>query len=49
MALNLPAQLDGRLLRFAARPASASPAVGAASVHARQQAALVADALGSRD
>nr|MDQ6937293.1 thiamine pyrophosphate-dependent enzyme [Actinomycetota bacterium] len=48
IALNLPGRLDGRLLRFAARPASASPAVGSASVHATQQAELVATALGAR-
>ncbi|MEP6851961.1 MAG: multifunctional oxoglutarate decarboxylase/oxoglutarate dehydrogenase thiamine pyrophosphate-binding subunit/dihydrolipoyllysine-residue succinyltransferase subunit [bacterium] len=46
IALNLPAQLDDRLLHHAARPASASPAVGSASVHATQQAELVAAALG---
>ncbi len=46
ISLNLPQRLDGRLLRAATRPASASPAVGSASVHAAQQAALVADALG---
>jgi multifunctional 2-oxoglutarate metabolism enzyme len=47
MGLNLPSRLDGRLLGFAARPASASPAVGSAHVHASQQAQLIADALGT--
>jgi 2-oxoglutarate decarboxylase len=46
IGLNLPVRLDGRLLQHAARPASASPAVGSASVHATQQAELVATALG---
>jgi 2-oxoglutarate dehydrogenase E1 component len=48
IALNLPQELDGRLLKHATRPASASPAVGSSSVHAQQQAELVAKALGER-
>jgi 2-oxoglutarate dehydrogenase E1 component len=36
---------DGQKLRYAGRPASASPAVGYASVHAKEQAKLVNDAL----
>lgn len=35
----------GSLLSYAGRPASASPAVGYASVHQEQQKALVDDAL----
>jgi 2-oxoglutarate decarboxylase len=50
IALNLPEQLaargDTRALHLAARPASASPAVGSASVHAEQQSEVVARALG---
>ena len=46
MALNLPEHLDGRPLLRVARDASASPAVGSASVHQAQQQALVASALG---
>jgi multifunctional 2-oxoglutarate metabolism enzyme len=50
VALNLPERLvengDSRALRLAARPASASPAVGSASVHAVQQSEVVAAALG---
>ena len=50
MALNLPEQLaargDTRALHLAARPSSASPAVGSASVHDEQQREVVARALG---
>ena len=46
MALNLPEHLGGRPLLRVARDASASPAVGSASVHQAQQHALVASALG---
>lgn len=35
----------GAVLRYAGRPASASPAVGYLSVHREQQQALVDDAL----
>ncbi len=37
--------LSGARLRYAGRPAWASPAVGYMSVHAKQQKALVEDAL----
>ena len=50
MALNLPERLaehgDSRLLYRASRKASASPAVGSASVHETQQREVVATALG---
>jgi 2-oxoglutarate dehydrogenase complex dehydrogenase (E1) component-like enzyme len=46
MAMNLPAHLDGRPLLRVSRTASASPAVGSASVHQAQQQELVASALG---
>jgi 2-oxoglutarate dehydrogenase E1 component len=50
MALNLPERLaehgDSRLLYRASRKASASPAVGSASVHELQQREVVATALG---
>jgi 2-oxoglutarate dehydrogenase E1 component len=50
IALNLPAQLaarnDHRPLQRASRKASASPAVGAASVHEAQQREVVSAALG---
>ncbi|MBE7188022.1 MAG: multifunctional oxoglutarate decarboxylase/oxoglutarate dehydrogenase thiamine pyrophosphate-binding subunit/dihydrolipoyllysine-residue succinyltransferase subunit [Jatrophihabitans endophyticus] len=44
MALNLPEHLDGRALRLASRRASASPAVGSASVAEKQQREVVATA-----
>ena len=50
MALNLPERLaahgDSRRLYRASRRASASPAVGSASVHETQQREVVATALG---
>ncbi len=46
MAMNLPEHLDGRPLLRVSRTASASPAVGSASVHQAQQQELVASALG---
>ncbi|HJQ00384.1 MAG TPA: multifunctional oxoglutarate decarboxylase/oxoglutarate dehydrogenase thiamine pyrophosphate-binding subunit/dihydrolipoyllysine-residue succinyltransferase subunit [Jatrophihabitans sp.] len=50
MALNLPERLaehgDTRLLYRASRKASASPAVGSASVHEDQQREVIATALG---
>ena len=50
MALNLPERLaehgDTRLLYRASRKASASPAVGSASVHETQQREVIATALG---
>ncbi len=43
---NLPSLLNkNQTLRYAGRPASASPAVGYASVHMKEQAALVKQAL----
>ncbi|WP_375492273.1 multifunctional oxoglutarate decarboxylase/oxoglutarate dehydrogenase thiamine pyrophosphate-binding subunit/dihydrolipoyllysine-residue succinyltransferase subunit [uncultured Jatrophihabitans sp.] len=44
MALHLPDELGGRGLRRASRRASASPAVGSASVHEAQQKDVVAQA-----
>jgi len=44
MALNLPAHLDGRPLLRVSRKPSSSPAVGSASVHEAEQAALVEQA-----
>ena len=46
MAMNLPEHLGGRPLLRVSRTASASPAVGSASVHQAQQQELVAAALG---
>ncbi|HEY3088726.1 MAG TPA: multifunctional oxoglutarate decarboxylase/oxoglutarate dehydrogenase thiamine pyrophosphate-binding subunit/dihydrolipoyllysine-residue succinyltransferase subunit [Jatrophihabitantaceae bacterium] len=46
MALSLPEHLGGRLLARASRRASASPAVGSASVHEAQQHEIVAAAFG---
>jgi 2-oxoglutarate dehydrogenase E1 component len=40
---------EGRTLRYAGRPDSASPAVGSARIHKREQAALLAVALGELD
>jgi 2-oxoglutarate dehydrogenase E1 component len=45
VALNLPEHLGGRPLRRISRKASASPAVGSASVHEAQQREVVATAL----
>jgi 2-oxoglutarate decarboxylase len=47
MALKLPAHLDGRTLRRASRPASSSPAVGSAKLHADEQSALLAQLFGA--
>ena len=44
MALNLTEHLGGRALRVASRRASASPAVGSASVAEKQQREVVAAA-----
>jgi 2-oxoglutarate dehydrogenase E1 component len=46
MALNLPEHVGGRPIYRASRKASASPAVGSASVHEAQQREVVATALG---
>jgi multifunctional 2-oxoglutarate metabolism enzyme len=46
IALNLPEHLGGRPLLRASRRASASPAVGSASVHEAEQREVVASALG---
>ncbi len=46
IALNLPEYLGGRALLRVSRRASASPAVGSASVHEAQQRDIVATALG---
>jgi 2-oxoglutarate dehydrogenase complex dehydrogenase (E1) component-like enzyme len=46
IALSLPAHLGGRPLLRASRKASASPAVGSASVHEAEQREVVATALG---
>ncbi|MCW2541366.1 MAG: kgd [Frankiales bacterium] len=46
MALNLPEHLGNRPIYRASRKASASPAVGSASVHEAQQREVVATALG---
>jgi len=40
---------EGQTLRYAGRPDSASPAVGSARIHKREQAALLAVALGELD
>ena len=46
IAPRLAALLPGRTLRYAGRPASASPATGSLRYHRETQAALVRDALG---
>ncbi|MFH1531281.1 MAG: 2-oxoglutarate dehydrogenase E1 component [Pseudomonadota bacterium] len=46
IAPRLAALLPGRTLRYAGRPASASPATGSPRVHRDTQAALVREALG---
>ncbi|HZB29091.1 MAG TPA: multifunctional oxoglutarate decarboxylase/oxoglutarate dehydrogenase thiamine pyrophosphate-binding subunit/dihydrolipoyllysine-residue succinyltransferase subunit [Streptosporangiaceae bacterium] len=46
MALKLPPHLDGRTLDRVSRPASSSPAVGSAKLHADEQDALLARLFG---